>query len=917
MSGPSSIWGKWRSPDHYHPAVFHMLDVASVATRLYSLIGAIPPLRDALAGTDQSKWMGFIASLHDLGKISPAFLVHPSFSREEARIIRDRLEREHLPVPALVAPQGHGPITAAELPNILIDRFGMSAHTARLLARAAGAHHGRFAKSRELETARSPQTAGCGRWSELRAKVVDELASILGVPNSPPSLSSVAAAVALAGFISVADWIGSIEEYFPYAVSPDSDPYAFDARTYADLSVKRAEHALRELGWLANGTLSSTTTFESLFPGIVPNPLQRAAIDAASGLSEPALFIVEAPMGEGKTEAAMYLAQHFAERLGQRGCYFALPTQATSNQMFSRVRAFLEKARLGEVNLQLLHGHAALSAEFQTLRRKAADLVPSRVYDDAHDATDEDMSTVVAAEWFTWRKRGLLAPFGVGTVDQALMAVLQTKHYFVRLFGLAGKTIVIDEVHAYDAYMTTLMERLLQWLASLGSSVVLLSATLPASRRKAFVEAYLQGLGAKGQVSEQASYPRLTWVSAHAHGGRDVATSERSRRSIAIEWLDPGSLSDQLAWLLSDGGCAAVICNTVERAQDVYCSLKPVFPNVADDGHPELMLFHARFPFEQRDILEKLALLRFGKEGAEVDVGEGETRKVKRPRRAVIVATQVIEQSLDLDFDLMISEFAPADLVLQRAGRLHRHARARPAALVTPRMFLLGPKLDDDVPEFGDGTEAVYDRHILLRSWIALKGRKLIRVPEDVESLIESAYGTGVACPSGVSEKFRRTWAESEAELTASLREHQSKASQSRIPIPNESLFEKSADMEEDNPDVHVSLQARTRLSEGPTVSVILLPANAVDTDHKPESEEARTLLRREVRITHRGVASAILSDTSRRPKGWSRSPLLRHHRALLLDTSGRDRIGGYEVLVDPELGVILRRACQGIKIEC
>jgi CRISPR-associated endonuclease/helicase Cas3 len=876
-----------------------------------------------LSDDDHANCIGFLAALHDLGKGSPAFQVHPSLAGADVDAIRRRLTDAGLPCPRLRDRRGtsrqvltpHGAITVFVLPDILTDRYKFSPEAAGVFARSVGAHHGRFATSIDLQAVTS-RAAGDGPWHELRLAIVDQLAKVMGAPKRPPSAPDHATAVAIAGFISVADWIGSMERYFPYAILPGFDPEALDFRVYAAESAHRADRAVRELRWLADAALSAATTFESLFPDISPNPLQRAVIDGAPDLREPTLVIVEAPTGEGKTEAAMYLAQHFAARVGQHGCYFALPTQATSNQMFSRVRAFLEKARTGEVNLQLLHGHAALSAEFQTLREKDAYVFPVAVYGDAGPdaAGDEDTSTVVAAEWFTYRKRGLLAPFGVGTVDQALMAVLQTRHYFVRLFGLAGKTVVIDEVHAYDAYMTTLMERLLEWLAALGSSVVLLSATLPSARREALATAYMHGLGLNAQGADSASYPRLTWANARGHNAQPISASERSRRRIRLEWLDAALLHDRIATMLANGGCAAVICNTVGRAQEIYRALKPFFCTVADDGEPELMLFHARYPFEQRDFREKGALVRFGKVGARVDLGEGIVLRVKRPGRAVIVATQVIEQSLDLDFDLMVSEFAPVDLLLQRAGRLHRHERARPKNLAVPRMLLIRPQLRDrEVPGFGGGTEAVYDRHILLRSFTALYGREFVDVPRDVEGLIEFVYGEKTACPVDASEAVRKAWAESESDLKAKRERYEGLAKENRIPAPgDESLFEKNAGLDEDSPDVHPRLQALTRLSDGPTVSVVVCGADefaSLDPGGEPSRDEAIALLRREVRIAHRGIASALLSDASFRPRGWHRSPLLRHHRLVRLDSTGRALIGGFEIALDGELGLVFEKA--------
>jgi CRISPR-associated endonuclease/helicase Cas3 len=925
MSRVFSLWGKWRAPNHYQPLLCHMLDVAYVAERLCPALTACLPAfsREGCAPSDiDSNWITFLAGLHDLGKSSPAFQIHPSLSATNADVVRRRLTDAGLPCPRLRDRHGtshqvltpHGAITAFVLPDILTEHYGFSTDAARMFARVVGAHHGCFATSIDLQAV-TTRASGGGPWQELRLAIVEDLASILGIPQHHPPAPDPATAVVLAGFISVVDWIGSMERYFRYAIAPDSGPGAPDYRGYASESSNHAKRAVHELHWLAPPALPSATAFESLFANIAPNQLQRAVIDVSRALCEPTLVIVEAPMGEGKTETAMYLAQHFAASLGQHGCYFALPTQATSNQMFSRVRAFLERGRTGEVNLQLLHGHAALSAEFQTLLKKGEDAFPVAVYGDAGGDSEhgEDTSTVVAAEWFTFRKRGLLAPFGVGTVDQALMAVLQTKHYFVRLFGLAGKTVIIDEVHAYDAYMTTLMERLLEWLASLGSSVVLLSATLPIARREALATSYLRGLGVKAQVSGSAAYPRLTWANTHGYNTQAIGASERTSRQIRLEWHDSSSFSQRIVALLANGGCAAVICNTVARAQQVYSSLKPLFCAATDDGDPELMLFHARYPFDERDLKEKRALVCFGRDGTRVHFGEGIEREVQRPRRAVIVATQVIEQSLDLDFDLMVSEFAPVDLLLQRAGRLHRHERSRPEHLGVPRMLLIGPDLrGGEIPGFGAGTEAVYDRHILLRSWMVLRGRESVDIPGDMEGFIEFVYGEK-ACPGEASEALREAWHESGSGLNAKRERYEGLAKENRIPAAtDEALFEKNADLDEDSPDVHPKLQALTRLSDGPEVSVILLGADEDDRFHPdrlPHRDQVIALLRREVKITHPEIASALLREERHRPAGWRRSPFLRHHRLVRLDSMSRARIADFEILLDRELGLIFERA--------
>ncbi|MCL4465046.1 MAG: CRISPR-associated helicase Cas3', partial [Chloroflexi bacterium] len=450
-------------------------------------------------------------------------------------------------------------------------------------------------------------------------------------------------------------------------------------------SAGMAGAALKLLGWTGWSPSSESRDFSSLFPNIEsPYPVQREVEVLADRLDGPALVVVEAPMGEGKTEAAVFLEDRWGAALGQRGCYFALPTQATSDQMYGRVLEFMKKRYPADlVNLQLLHGHASLSALFQELLRRgeqqrtlAAGLEPRGIAGES--GYDGAPAGVVAGEWFTYRKRGLLAPFGVGTIDQALLAALQTRHVFVRLFGLAHKTVILDEVHAYDAYMTALLERLLEWLGALGSSVVLLSATLPDGRRLRLVEAYARGAGYCFDEGEmRAHYPRVSWVSRAGCGARQVGVSTRSTRKLGLEWVDgalpaesePFALGERLRAELENGGCAAVICNTVARAQQVYLALKTYFPETADDGQPVLDLLHARYLYEDRSKRERRTLIRFGKPDGEVEMEDGNVRKVRRPNRAVLVSTQIIEQSLDLDFDLMVTDLAPVDLLLQRSGR--------------------------------------------------------------------------------------------------------------------------------------------------------------------------------------------------------------------------------------------------------
>ena len=949
------LWAKLSREDtalrSYHPLLCHLIDVGAVARVMWESV--LSPwtkrhiadaftLDEAAAGA----WVAFFAGSHDIGKACPPFQIRKATPPELYR----RIDALQLPLPSNYATVNHGAISTWTLRTDLERDYGLPRDVARTVATSVGGHHGVFPGVGVVRGFGDAAHGGT-RWAEARRALLRDLSIALEAPSrTAPTQLDASTAMWLAGLVSVADWIGSDERYFPHYVAdvtavPALDPLAY--RAFADAAARRA---LAELHWSDRATLRRGLPFERLFSGITSlAPVQRAVVEMAENTPDatrgPSLVIVEAPMGEGKSEAAMYLAYRWSDALGQTGCYVALPSQATSNGMFGRVQAFLKGCYDGgAVTLQLLHGHASLSAAFQAL---IADgnraLAPSNIYDDAsHPAPDPE---VIAGEWFTYRKRGLLAPFGVGTVDQALLSILKARHLFVRLFGLSGKTVIIDEVHAYDTYMTELLEQLLRWLGALGCSVVLLSATLPRQRREHLTLAYREGAGAllagdsgAGAPDPFVSYPRVTWASAGAGQPvvvRHVETSDRSRKYMRLVHVDgnlpplPGApfpLGERLRDALAEGGCAAVVCNIVGRAQAVYRALKDYFRGDADDGKPRLDLLHARYPFEDRDGREQNTLLRFGKPGGEVETGEG-TKKVRRPDCVVLVATQIIEQSLDLDFDLMVTDLAPVDLVLQRSGRLWRHDRRkadgslnRPPGIPGPTLWLCSPEVrGDGIPDFGVDSY-VYDAHILLRSWLELRRRDEVRVPEQVEGLVEAVYDQR-PCPEGLDARLREHWHKTWQAQEEAAEKDRSQAVNRYIGRPDDGgddvrLDEIAGDpREEDAPHLHPALQAVTRLAR-PSVAVVVLykldgwhyldsdGREPVDLGHEPDLAMTRRLLQRSLTISTFDLVRRLAQEEE--PGGWSKSTLLRHHRPIYLDRDGRTRLGSYAIQLDKEEGLVL-----------
>lgn len=973
---PWTLWAKWsrpsQQPNSYHPLLCHLIDVAQCGQAMWRRVLSDAWKRhiaDDLGLDDPTlteRWVILWAALHDLGKACPGFqlqLQDPSIQT----LLATRLNAAGLP--AAPAPWvGHGDVSAYVLRTLLVDLFGMPRPAALEIALAVGGHHGRFPSPDDLMQLPSA-SLGEAAWDAARRQYSQWLADALGwsfdgAPVTPPAHVPHAAAMALAGFVSVVDWIGSSETYFPHA-APDAQIIpSLTAAAYVTASRQRAEQALDSLGWAGWQPSTSALSFSALFDGKRPRPTQEAVIALASDLTAPAIVIIEAPMGEGKTEAAMYLADRWTTRYGQRGLYFALPSQASSNQMFERVTAFLQQRYPRDVvNAQLVHGHASLSATLRELRERShAFLQPAHIYNSPGDDADDEGATigsdgsdtagaVVAAEWFASAKRALLAPFGVGTVDQALLAALQTLHVFVRVYGLSTKTVIVDEVHAYDTYMLTLLSRLMEWLGSLRTPVILLSATLPTTRRYALLAAYARGAGwpvptiptsATTSASSAAPtpYPRITWADAHGSDARPILPStdpvQRRRQQVTLEWLTPAAdqfalrLAARLDALLSDGGCAAIICNTVAAAQRLYHALQPQFPGLASDDHPQLDLLHARFPLEERVRREQHALRRFGRAGP-------------RPARAILIATQIIEQSLDLDFDLMVSELAPADLVLQRMGRLHRHERSRPPHLQHPRLILLshdaetaeggaadtagaaGAANDDGFPTFDSGSEHVYDPHILLRSWLALRrASPVITLPDDIEPLVASVY-EDTDCPADASPALRARWDTTRAAQRQAMDDDAQQARQRYIGPPwSVGLLSAVAPFlrDEDAPELHPAFQALTRLTEqsvtiaclGGDANLPLLrplrPHGPTITLHTaPSSAATEAFLNRSVSVTDRRVVFQLLEREV--PSAWRKSALLRRLRPLYFNADGEARVGRWRLLLDPNEGLRIEPASE------
>ena len=905
------VWAKrgGREGAHgpFHPLLCHLVDVAEVARQL--LLDVVSPaeirwLSDGLGidETSAQRWLVIASGFHDLGKACGGF--------------QDQIPGNSKDVP-------HGSVSTAILRAMLAKPpLTIDTQIARRFATIIGGHHGAIPSNSHVNSV--DLKLKDVRWRKLWPDLINQFLELYPLPEARPAALDNARAMWLAGFISAADWVGSNIAYFNYAASDGALAQDFDLTHYRNsVAIPTASTALRDLGWLAVPATIEHRSFTELFPNITtPNDLQVQAIRVATNMKGPGLVIVEAPMGEGKSEAALYLADQASVRWGLRGAYLALPTMATSNQMFDRVRDFLSHRYDSQfVQIQLLHGHASLSEDVDALRAnfEAYLSFSDKIRSVDGEGETAELASAVASGWFTGRKQGILSPFGVGTIDQALLAVLPIKHFFVRLFGLSNKTIILDEIHAYDTYMTTLLERLLAWLAAMNCHVILLSATLPAGKRARLLAAYgnhasgveqTLPLGVEGTADQ--IYPRISWMSGSTWGSNAVTVSDLGRKNIAIRWLDlepAGSdtaLANELARALAKGGCAAVICNTVRRAQSVFTAL-------LESGlfsRDELDLLHARFLFKDRRMREECALKRFGKPNRDG------TNTNERPLRMILVATQVIEQSLDLDFDLMVSDLAPVDLLLQRAGRLHRHARRnRPAGLETPGLWIVAPETLQGVPCFDRGAEYVYASHVLLRTWLELRSRTLIQVSEDISPLIEAVYGDREP-PADLPSDLLQSWSESAEKMECEEQADSAFAQQWQIKWPRTSgeLHEIiSTVLDDEDADAHPAVRAQTRLSD-PSVTVVchfgpfrqasFEPDGAVWNLAEPNRELVRICLENSVSISRRDVVNDLTKRSP--PAPWQKNGMLRSMRSIQLDQEGGDDHQTWRLGIDKDIGIVI-----------
>lgn len=600
-------------------------------------------------------------AVHDLGKVSPTFAakLYHYFSDKNPQwsdLLKEDYKRES-------AWGGHAGVSFVTLSDPSIQ-------SPPYVPQIAARHHGYMPPSYVNATLSSDRNYGGQEWHEQRVALLADLKNHFG--TGLPTVRDADQAQLLAGLTTVADWIGSSSWF--------EDP-SIDWRN-------RIESSLDNAGFVSP-VLKSGLTFEEVF-GFSPRESQVKLIESVTG---PGVYVLEVTMGEGKTEAGLYAAYKMLEQGYASGIYFALPTQLTSNKLYERFNPFLDKI------LDEKSAHNAL------LVHSGAWLVDTEIGEEGRPGYS----------WFDSKKRSLLAPFAVGTVDQALMSVMNVKHGFVRSFGLAGKVVILDEIHTYDAYTGLLIDELIRHLRALNCTVILLSATLQKQRRETMLKSALT----------RDDYPLVTALPNQGDLAENPITPpddkqveillQKDERAVMSEAIDRACRGEQVLW----------IENTVDDAQSTYKSFAAL-------GF-EVGLLHSRFIPIDRESNESRWVAAFGKAGW----GERGTRG------RILVGTQVLEQSLDIDADFLVTAFAPTDMLLQRLGRLWRHEGTPRAPGATRTAWVIAPSiktaLENPIKAFKKSA-FVYSQYVLCRSLEVWECYNAVNLPSDVRPMIDATY---------------------------------------------------------------------------------------------------------------------------------------------------------------------------------
>lgn len=708
----------------------------------------------------------FLAAIHDIGKATPAFCTKKGYvnSPDLDSILLEKLEDIGFTDIKYFDDKNAGKSPHNIAGQYLLHEYGIGEDISSII----GAHHGRpvdniygisgdgsYLEQRAYlnnyyqngDSKFDSESETHKKWDKLQSQVLRwalERSKFNSVNELPEVSQSVQ--VLLWGLLTMADWIASNEEYFPLI---NIEQYRADNNfTRINGYFKWSKSDVWEPKEIKDVSERYKARFGSESkPDFKPRDVQKSMAETVMNTEEPGIFILEATTGIGKTEAALIAAEELAYKTGRSGLFFGLPTQATSNGIFPRIVDWMNKLEKQEMtqndntdkcddlyeceleehykSIRLCHGKAYLNEVFRSL-------ASSINVDESENELSE--SEIIVNQWFSGRKTAVLDDFVVGTVDQLLMMSLKQKHLALRHLGLSKKVVIIDEVHAYDAYMSQYLKRTLQWLGAYKVPVILLSATLTAQSRMELLNEYQSGR-AKNITDDSElkrfkenranlqlisnQYPIITYTDGY-EVKQKADFPKDADKEIQVRRISDDNLIALLEDFSKQGGVIGVIVNTVKRAQLIGSQLLEKF------GDETVDIIHSAFIATDRATKEEKLLKTIGKDG-------------DRPKFKIIIGTQVLEQSLDIDFDVLITDLAPMDLLLQRIGRLQRHDINRNTCYKEPTVYIMG--LSESL-EFDKGSSIVYGDYLLTKTQYYLPDTDVIKIPGDIPELVNKVYSS-------------------------------------------------------------------------------------------------------------------------------------------------------------------------------
>lgn len=926
-----ALWGKKKIDKNgvplWLPLIVHMIDTKNVGNWLYNhwlSDGQKRFLTRRLSEDEVTKLVKFICYIHDIGKATPAFQTRTkSFINSEYQFLDEylikRLEKCSFAGLSDLQLQSPGKSNHTRAGEAILEEAGLNETVAAII----GGHHGK-PQNRDPRWQLDHYTANYwqsdrdkniqDRWKEVQKNLIDyglDLAGYHDISEVPAVIQP--EAVILEGLLIMADWLASSE-----CLNDDSSKVMFNLISldsgFDDLDMdERYQKGIST--WLLNDAwvpeeVNNIENYYKQHFSFKPRQIQVAMEEHIKEAIDPGLVIIEAAMGIGKTEIALTAAEQLAFATGRTGIYIGLPTQATTNAMFDRVNSWLSK--IAQIEgfkpiIQLLHGKANWNTQYTNIP-KAEDI--------ESDEDEKGEGTVTVNSWFSGKK-SILADFTVGTIDNLLLMGLKQKHLFLRHLGFSNKVVIIDEVHAYDAYMNSYLEKALEWLGAYHVPVIMMSATLPNKKRKDLINSYLKGkygtekvLKAESGGKDNRAYPLLSILDGKELKQYSHLGPKGKAKKLHIEYMedDPINVLAQVYKRIENGGVAGIVVNTVKRAQE-FARLAREHSKSSSCKQPYMVkVLHSAFLATDRSEHEKELQGLIGK-------------NAKRPDKLIVIGTQVLEQSLDIDFDILFTDIAPIDLILQRAGRLHRHEIHRPKGLEKRQLYVMKPTGDD----YGDANEAIYEKYYLQKTEYFLTPE--VTLPDDISRLVQLVYDES-------TDNEVPNLAEAKEKLDEDFEREKIKAETFQIdsPIYPDDLDQLNSKLAE-RLSIHRWLyrdkgvlddnQASAAVRDiDESIEVILLKEiegeyyllDRANDGTKVDNVSEQKLAKEVIRLPHvltldiERAINHLETITAHRFPEWRESPWLKGSLALVLNGAKKGEFWGYEIEYSSESGLSYKK---------